>query len=207
MTTRQDAAWLDAHWMPFTGNRQFKANPRMIVGRRGRVLHRRRRQEDLRRALGPVVLRPRPRPPRDRRGGRQDGRDARLLARVPVRPSALVRAREQDQGAHARRSRLRVLHRLGLRVRRHVAQDGARVLAREGPGHQDAPDRPREGLSRRQLRRHLGRRHRRQPQGRSARRVEADHLPHTQLALTTGARVHARHAQDAAPSSPTSCST
>ncbi|MBA3499570.1 MAG: aspartate aminotransferase family protein [Myxococcota bacterium] len=32
---RTDAAWLDAHWMPFTGNRQFKANPRMIVGADG----------------------------------------------------------------------------------------------------------------------------------------------------------------------------
>ncbi len=32
---RQDAAWLDAHWMPFTGNRNFKANPRMVVGAQG----------------------------------------------------------------------------------------------------------------------------------------------------------------------------
>jgi len=29
------AAWLDAHWMPFSGNRQFKANPRMFVGAEG----------------------------------------------------------------------------------------------------------------------------------------------------------------------------
>lgn len=28
---RTDAAWLDAHWMPFTANRQFKSDPRMIV--------------------------------------------------------------------------------------------------------------------------------------------------------------------------------
>jgi beta-alanine--pyruvate transaminase len=28
---RMDAAWLEAHWMPFTANRQFKARPRMIV--------------------------------------------------------------------------------------------------------------------------------------------------------------------------------
>ncbi len=28
---RTDAAWLEAHWMPFTGNRNFKAKPRMIV--------------------------------------------------------------------------------------------------------------------------------------------------------------------------------
>ena len=32
---RTDAAWLDAHWMPFTGNRDFKRNPRIIVGAEG----------------------------------------------------------------------------------------------------------------------------------------------------------------------------
>jgi len=32
---RTDAAWLDAHWMPFTGNRNFKANPRMMVSAEG----------------------------------------------------------------------------------------------------------------------------------------------------------------------------
>ena len=34
-TVRTDAAWLDAHWMPFTANRQFKAKPRMIVSGQG----------------------------------------------------------------------------------------------------------------------------------------------------------------------------
>ncbi len=33
--TRTDSAWLDAHWMPFTGNRQFKAHPRMFVAAEG----------------------------------------------------------------------------------------------------------------------------------------------------------------------------
>jgi beta-alanine--pyruvate transaminase len=28
---RTDAAWLAAHWMPFTGNRQFQQDPRLIV--------------------------------------------------------------------------------------------------------------------------------------------------------------------------------
>ena len=28
---RMDAAWLDAHWMPFTANRNFKADPRIVV--------------------------------------------------------------------------------------------------------------------------------------------------------------------------------
>jgi beta-alanine--pyruvate transaminase len=30
-----DQQWLAAHWMPFTGNRDFKAHPRMIVGAAG----------------------------------------------------------------------------------------------------------------------------------------------------------------------------
>lgn len=34
-TVRTDAEWLDAHWMPFTGNRQFKSDPRMIVSGQG----------------------------------------------------------------------------------------------------------------------------------------------------------------------------
>lgn len=32
---RTDAAWLDAHWMPYTGNRDFKANPRIMVAAKG----------------------------------------------------------------------------------------------------------------------------------------------------------------------------
>ena len=35
---RMDAAWLDAHWMPYTANRNFKANPRMIVEASGAYL-------------------------------------------------------------------------------------------------------------------------------------------------------------------------
>ena len=34
-STRMDAAWLDAHWMPFTANRNFKAAPRMVVSASG----------------------------------------------------------------------------------------------------------------------------------------------------------------------------
>jgi len=32
---RTDAAWLDAHWMPYPGNRDFKAHPRMITSAKG----------------------------------------------------------------------------------------------------------------------------------------------------------------------------
>jgi len=34
-TSRIDSAWLDAYWMPYTGNRNFKADPRMIVEAKG----------------------------------------------------------------------------------------------------------------------------------------------------------------------------
>ncbi len=34
-TARQDPAWLNAYWMPYTGNRDFKANPRIITGAQG----------------------------------------------------------------------------------------------------------------------------------------------------------------------------
>ena len=30
-----DSQWMAAHWMPFTGNRDFKANPRIITGAEG----------------------------------------------------------------------------------------------------------------------------------------------------------------------------
>jgi beta-alanine--pyruvate transaminase len=32
---RTDAAWLDAHWMPYSGNRNFKADPRIITSAKG----------------------------------------------------------------------------------------------------------------------------------------------------------------------------
>ena len=32
---RTDPAWLEAHWMPFTGNRDFKARPRLVTAARG----------------------------------------------------------------------------------------------------------------------------------------------------------------------------
>jgi beta-alanine--pyruvate transaminase len=32
---RTDAAWLDAHWMPYTGNRDFKAHPRIMARAEG----------------------------------------------------------------------------------------------------------------------------------------------------------------------------
>jgi beta-alanine--pyruvate transaminase len=35
---RTDADWLAAHWMPFTGNRDFKAHPRLFTSASGAYL-------------------------------------------------------------------------------------------------------------------------------------------------------------------------
>ena len=35
LASPQDAQWLSAHWMPFTGNRNFKAQPRIITAAKG----------------------------------------------------------------------------------------------------------------------------------------------------------------------------
>ena len=35
IAVRADADWLQAHWMPYTGNREFKANPRLMVAADG----------------------------------------------------------------------------------------------------------------------------------------------------------------------------
>jgi beta-alanine--pyruvate transaminase len=32
---RADADWLQTHWMPYTGNREFKTNPRLMVSADG----------------------------------------------------------------------------------------------------------------------------------------------------------------------------
>ena len=79
-------------------------------------------------------------------------------------PPQGVRAGEPRRRAGARRSRPCVLLQFRLGGGRHRAQDRARLSQRARRGLAHAADRPRARLSRRRLRRHLGRRHRQQPQ-------------------------------------------
>src|SRR3990167_6242346 len=130
----------------------------------GGLLHQPRRPPDLRRPLWTVVHRPGPCAQGNRRRREPPGGHARLFTCLPVRSPAGVRTGQPDRRTHARRPQPRVLHRLRLGVGRHGAEDGARLLAHQGPGQQDAVDRSRQGLPRRELRRHLGGWHRGQPQ-------------------------------------------
>ena len=83
MLTREQAAPNDlaAFWMPFTANRQFKAEPRLFVARRGHALHDDRRAQGARRHRRPLVLQRRALPARRSRGDPRAGGRARLRAR------------------------------------------------------------------------------------------------------------------------------
>ena len=65
---------LEAFWMPFTANRQFKQAPRMFVVRKGHALHHIRRPPGAGRNSWPLVLQRRPFPSQDRRSGAKPGR-------------------------------------------------------------------------------------------------------------------------------------
>ncbi len=155
---------LEAHWMPFTANREFKEDPRMIVRAEGCHFT----TADGRRVFDGLS------------GlwccGLGHGRSeiaqavARQVQALDYAPAfqfghpLSFRLANRLEGPDPRGARLRVLHRLRLRVRRHLAEDGARLLAPEGSADQDQVHRSRQGLPRRELRRHQPRRHRRQPQ-------------------------------------------
>ena len=164
MSVRRKTNDLDAFWMPFTANRQFKQAPRLFVGAEGMHYV----TDDGRRVLdgtvGAVVRQRRALPAEDRRGDPPAGRRARL--RRPSRwatrrrssaPSQLVNIAPPgfDHVFFTNSGSESVDTALKIALAYHRAK---------GNGRQGAPHRPRARLSRRQLRRHFGRRHRRQPQ-------------------------------------------
>ena len=195
---------LSAFWMPFTANRQFKQAPRMFVSRQGHALHHQRRPQGARRHGRAVVRQCRPLPAEDHRGDPATGSRARLRAGLPDGPSDGVRARQPPGRHRARRPRPRLLHQFRLGIGRDGAEDRARLSSRQGRGLALPADRPRARLSRRQFRRHLGRRHRHQPQdvrhAAHRRRSSAAHPSAGQE------RLHAAASRSMAPSLPTSSS-
>jgi beta-alanine--pyruvate transaminase len=128
---RTDADWLAAHWMPFTGNRDFKANPRLMTSAKGCYY----RDADGRQIFDGLS------------GlwccglghGRTEiaeavGRQAAQLDYSPAfqfgHPLSFELANRIVE-RHARGAEPRVLHRLRLGSRRHRAEDGARLLAHQ----------------------------------------------------------------------------
>lgn len=131
----------------------------------GDVLHIGRRPTHSRRHRRALVRERRPLPRRDRRGDRRAGGRDGFRADVPDGAPEGVRGRDAHRASYAGQSEARVLHELRLRSGRYRAEDRARVSPRARRSAAHALHRPRARLSRRRLRRHLGRRHRAEPQG------------------------------------------
>ena len=122
--------------------------------RRGLRRARRARQRVPRRLRQPLDGQRRPRPRRDPRRDPRPGRRRRLLPHVRHRQPAVDQAGGEGRRAAARRPRPRLPLPRRRRGGRDGAQDGASVLAQQGPGLQVHGLLPRPLLPRHDVRRH-----------------------------------------------------
>ena len=134
----------------------------------------------------------RPLPAQDHRGDPATGGGTRLRAGLPDGPPQGLRAGQPAGRPGSRRSRPCPLHQFRIGIGRDRAQDRPCLSPREGRRLALPPDRARARLSRRQFRRHLGRRHRRQPQ--DVRHPAHRCRPHAAHPHAGAERVHARRA-------------
>ena len=171
---------LAAHWMPFTANRAFKKAPRLLAGAKDMHYFTVDGRKIIDAAAGMWC------------SNAGHGR-TQISAAIAKQAETLDYAPPFQFGipqAFELASRIADLAPAGLD---HVffcnsgseAADTALKIAlayhqTPGPGHPHPPDRPRARLSRRRLRRHVGRRHRQQPQdvrhAAGRRRSSAPHL-------------------------------
>ncbi len=154
---------LSAFWMPFTANRQFKQAPRLLARADGMYFRTPEGREVLDGVAGLWCVNAGHNRPKIVQAIQ---RQAAELDYAPpfnmAHPLAFELAGKLAQIAPAGLDKV-FYHQLGLRIGRDRAQDGDCLPpgARRRIAH--PADRPRARLPRRQLRRHLGRRHRRQP--------------------------------------------
>ncbi len=173
---------LDAFWMPYSANRSFKAGAAAARPCGGHVLLHQRQPRGAGRHRRAVVLQRRARPAGDRGGDPAPGRRDGLRAHLQHGPPARLPGRRAAGGDHARRHGPGVLHQLRVRERGHGAEDRVGLPQGARRGHAGAADRAGARLPRRGLRRHVGGRHRHQPQA-----VRRD------AALRGPPAAHARH--------------
>jgi beta-alanine--pyruvate transaminase len=170
---------LDAFWMPFTPNRRFKAQPRMLSHAEG--MH--YRTPDGRQILDATsglwcVNAGHNRPKIVEAIRRQAGEMDYAPSFNMGHPAAFAFASRIAQITPAGPGP-DLLHRLGLGVGRHRPEDRPGLPPGARQGDQDPADRPRARLSRRRLRRHLGGRHPQEPDVFRILLTGVDHLPHT----------------------------
>jgi beta-alanine--pyruvate transaminase len=200
MNTSKPAS-MSSFWMPFTNNRDFKAQPRLLVSAKGMYYRDVDGKEGARRHRRPVVRALRPRPAEDRRRDRRNGRPARLRAHLPDGPPGRLRAGRAADGLHEPQVRPGVLYQLRFGSGRYRAEDRAGLPQGARRGRTHPPDRARARLPRGRLRRPVGGRHRQQPQAFGPLLPGVDHLPHTH---NLAKNAYSRGEPDTAPNWPTS---
>ncbi len=172
---------LEAFFMPFTANRQFKKNPRLLARAKGVHYWTPEGRKVIDGTAGLWCV--------NAGHGREEIKQAiaQQLEEMDYAPSF--------QMGHPKSFELAARHAAmlpgdldhafycnsGSEAVDSCAQDRAGLAARARPGHAHPPDRPRARLSRRRLRRHLGRRHGQQPQAVGVLLPGVDHMPHTHL--------------------------
>ena len=171
---------LAAHWMPFTANRAFKKAPRLLAGAKDMHYFTVDGRKIIDAASGMWCT--------NAGHGRTQissaiAKQAEALDYAPPFQFGIPQAFElasriADLAPDGPRPRVLLQFRIGSR--RYRAQDRAGLSPDPRPGHPHPPDRPRARLSRRRLRRHVGGRHRQQPQdvrhAAGRRRSSAPHL-------------------------------
>ena len=172
---------LDEYWMPFTPNRDFKRDPKMVVRAEGMYFWNDRGDRILDGAAGLFCVAAGPRPQGDRRRGRAPVARTRLRRAVHARPPEAVRVRHARGGTHARRPEPHLLHQFRVGSGRHRDEDRARVSPGARPVRAHDVRVARTRLSRRELRRRRARGHGEQPA-----QVRTD---------AAGHRAHAAHAR------------
>ena len=198
------SAKLDAFWMPFTASRQFKSAPRLLAKAKDMHYWTPEGRQVLDAVAGLWCVNAGHARPKIVAAIAEQAAEMDFAPPFNMAHPKAFELAEQARRDRPRRPRQGVLHQLRLGGRRHRAQDGDRLppRPRRRPAH--PPDRPRARLPRRQLRRHLGRRHRRQPQElRHHGRRRRPPAPHPRPARRTRSRAAC---PSTAPSSPTTSS-
>ncbi len=135
---------LEAFWMPFTANRQFKKAPRMLVSAEGMYYTAQDGRKILDGAAGLWCVNAGHRRPKIVEAVQRQVFELDYAPAFQMgHPAAFELASPPDQ-PDAGRSRPRLLHQLGLRIGRYRAEDRARLSARARRGHPPAADRPRD---------------------------------------------------------------
>ena len=191
---------LEAYWMPFTANRQFKKNPRLLVRAKGMHYWSHDGRQVLDGTSGLWCVNAGHARPEIADAVHDQLLELDYAPGLPDGPPEGVRARGAADRDRAAGPRPRLLHQFRLGIGRDGAEDRARLSAREGRGQPHPADRPRARLSRRQFRRHLGRRHGRQPQAfRHAARRRRPHPPHARPRPATPSRAACRSTARSSP--------